>query len=273
MRPITASLTLLLLLVPGLAQSQHLGFDRNDYPGNAALPALRKHFAFTGYWLNNPPGETANTWQAKRDTLLQAGFGFLVLYNGRLDAQILKSKRRGTTPEALGKQDATQAIAAAQNEHFPSHTIIFLDQEEGGRLLPEQSAYLFAWTEAIAASPYLPGVYLSGQPVPDDAGKSITTAQDVREQIAAKHLHPVAFFVYQDACPPSNGCTLTPPPITAAETPDIAVWQYAQSPRRAEITRSCAKTYAADNQCYAPGVPKIFLDLSIATTDDPSQGR
>jgi hypothetical protein len=289
MRSLPAGIVVLFLLTPCsvLAQqpgshlasagtekpSQHLGFDRNNYPGDTALPALRKHFAFSGYWLNNPPGETSNTWQGRRETLLRAGFGFLVLFNGRVDADILRAKRRGTNPEALGKHDAAAAITAAQREHFPSHTILFLDQEEGGRLLPEQSAYFFAWTEAIAASPYLAGVYLSGQPVDDGPGKTITTAQDVRQQIAAKRLHPVALFVYQDACPPSNGCTLSPPPITAAGTPDITAWQYAQSPRRPEFTRACAKTYAADGNCYAPGVPGIFLDLSLATSDDPSRGR
>jgi hypothetical protein len=252
---------------------QHLGFDRNLYPGDTALPALRQHFAFTGYWLNNPPGETTNTWRGKRETLLRSNFGFLVLFNGRLDAEILKAKRRGTTPETLGKQDAAAAIAAAQREHFPPGTILFLDQEEGGRLLDEQSAYLFAFTEALAASAYKPGVYLSGQPVEDDPGKTITTAQDVREKIIAKHLHSVALFVYQDSCPPSNGCTLTPTPIAAAGTPDIAAWQYAQSPRRPDNTAACRKTYAADNNCYAPGVPKIYLDMSVATSDDPSNGR
>ena len=255
------------------ANSAHLGFDRNLYPGDTTLTALRQHFAFTGYWLNNPPGEATNTWRGKRDVLLRNNFGFLVLFNGRLDAEILKAKRRGTSPEKLGQQDAAVALAAAPREHFPARTIIFLDQEEGGRLLPEQSAYLLAWTEVIAASDYLPGVYLSGQPVEDDPGKTITTAQDVRERIAAKHLHPVALFVYQDSCPPSNGCTLTPPPITSAGTPDIAVWQYAQSPRRPENTASCRKTYASDNNCYAPGIPKIYLDMSIATSDDPSHGR
>lgn len=257
------------------AQTPHssLGFDRNLYPGDAALPALRKHFTFTGYWLNNPPGETTNTWQSKREILRKNNFGFLVLFNGKLDAEILKASHRKITPAMLGKQDATAAILAAQREHFPTGTTIFLDQEEGGRLLPKQSAYLFSWTETIAASSYKPGIYLSGQPVPDSPGKTITTAQDVREQIAAKHLHSVAFFVYQDACPPSNGCTLSPPPIAAAGTSDIAVWQYAQSPRRPEITRTCAKTYAADNNCYAPEAPGIYLDMNVSTLEDPSHGR
>jgi hypothetical protein len=256
-----------------LAQNprRSLGFDRNHYPGDAALPALRQHFAFTGYWLNNPPGETTNDWIGKRSILLQNHFGFLVLYNGRLDAEIVQARRRKVTPAMLGKKDAAAAILAAQREHFPAGTILFLDQEEGGRLLPEQAAYLFAWTEAVAASTYKPGVYLSGQPVPDEPGKTITTAQDVRTQVGAKHLHPIALFVYQDACPPSNGCTLNPPPITQAGTPDIAVWQYAQSPRRPEITRACAKTYAANNDCSAAGVTDI--DLSVATSDDPSHGR
>lgn len=253
--------------------ARHLGFDRNLYPGDAALPTLRQHFAFTGYWLNNPPGETSNTWRGKRDVLLRNGFGFLVLFNGRLDAEILRAKRRNLSPEKLGQQDAAAAIATAQREHFPAGTILFLDQEEGGRLLPEQSAYLFAFTETLAASTYLSGVYLSGQPVEDNPGKTITTAQDVREQIAQRHLHPIALFVYQDACPPSNGCTLTPPPITAAGTPGIAAWQYAQSPRRPENTAACRNTYAKDNNCYAPDVPGVYLDMNVATSDDPSHGR
>ena len=29
----------------------HLGFDRNDYPGDAAMAALHRTFAFTGYWI------------------------------------------------------------------------------------------------------------------------------------------------------------------------------------------------------------------------------
>jgi hypothetical protein len=37
--------------------SAYLGFDLNEYPGDDALPALRKTFAFTSYWLSPPPGE------------------------------------------------------------------------------------------------------------------------------------------------------------------------------------------------------------------------
>jgi glycoside hydrolase-like protein len=250
-----------------------IGFDSNNYPGDEALPALRKHFAFAGYWLTNPPGEHHNSWVGKRDILLRNDFGFLVLANGKTDAEISKAKRAGTTPAALGAKDAAAAIAAGQRERFPNHTILFLDQEEGGRLNTNQSTYLLAWTEAVAHSGFLPGVYASGQPVDDAPGKTITTVQDIREQVASKHLHEIAFWIYQDACPPANGCTLQPPPLTASGTPDVTAWQYAQSPRRKEITAACAKTYAADGNCYAPGLPQITLDLNVASSDDPSHGR
>src|SRR5271168_4015015 len=112
---------------PSAATQNSIGFDSNDYPGDDALPALHQHFAFAGYWLTNPPGAHHNSWQGKRDALLRNGFGFLVLANGKTDAEIARIKRFGTTPTALGAKDAAAAIASAQREHFPVHTIIFLD--------------------------------------------------------------------------------------------------------------------------------------------------
>src|SRR5712692_5001349 len=61
----------------------YLGFDRNIYPGDAALPVLRKTFTFTSYWLSPPPGEKTNTWSGKRELLRSQGFGFVVLFRGR----------------------------------------------------------------------------------------------------------------------------------------------------------------------------------------------
>jgi hypothetical protein len=261
-------------------QPAFLGFDRNTYPGDARLPELHKHFAFAGYWLNNPPGAQQNTWTGHRAAMVQAGFGFVVLFNGRLDAEIRHAKM---APDALGRQDAQSAIAAAQREGFPAGTIVFLDQEEGGRLLGEQSAYFFGFTEAIAASPYRAGSYLSGQPSDDGPGTNgkrimITTAQDVRETVAAKHLHPVALWVAQDACPPAPGCTVEASAVEHLRardsgTLDAAVWQYAQSPQRPELTRACAATYAKDGNCYAGVTQDLYLDLNVAGSADPSHGR
>lgn len=255
------------------ASGEWLGFDRNDYPGDDTMALLRAKFAFTGYWLTNPPGETANGWVGKRAVLRDQGWGFLVLANGRLDAEILKAQKAGISPAALGRKDAAAAIASGQKEGFPTHTVIFLDQEEGGRLLAEQAGYLLGWTEAVAASGFRPGVYASGQQVEDSPGQKIDTVEDVRARVKAGHLHEVAIFDALDECPPAPGCTLQAKPISAAPDAGISVWQYAQSPRRPEITKSCGSTYAADGNCYAPGHPQLFLDMNVATSPDPSNGR
>lgn len=250
-----------------------VGFDRNDYPGDDTMSSMGKLFSFTGYWLTNPPGENANTWVGKRTLLRSQGWGFLVLANGRLDAEILKAKKSGTSPAALGKSDAATAVAAAKREGFPAQTILFLDQEEGGRLLEEQAAYLLSWTEAVAASSYRPGVYASGQRVQDDPGVWIDTIEDFRARVKKGGLHEVAIFNALDQCPPSPGCTLHAKPLTAAPDLNLTVWQYSQSPRRPEITQSCGATYAADGNCYAPGFPQVFLDMDAADSPDPSHGR
>jgi hypothetical protein len=254
----------------------YLGFDRNDYPGDAALPEMRKLFSFTGFWLTNPPGTTHNSWLGKRETLLRAGFGFLIVANGRLDVELTRADKQGKSPTAFARADAADAIAAAQREGFPAGAILFLDQEQGGRMLPEQADYLFAWTESVAQSAFRPGVYASGQPVADGRGPNgkpltITTIQDIRARVAAGHLHPIAFWVTQDACPPAPGCVLQPPPAALSGTPDAAAWQYAQSPRRRSITQACARTYTPDGDCDTPA--HVDVDLTSAPTPDPSHGR
>ena len=108
----------------------YLGFDRNEYPGDAAFPVLRKTFAYTSYWLGPPPGEKINSWQGKREMLNSLGFGFLVLYRGR-DSGELKNNSQATQK---GTEDSRNAVSSALKEGFAKATIIFLDIEEGGRL-------------------------------------------------------------------------------------------------------------------------------------------
>jgi Domain of unknown function (DUF1906) len=262
------------------AVRSYVGFDANDYPGDDLLPALRKQFSFTGFWLTNPPGEDHNPWVGKRSILLRNGFGFLVVANGRLDKEILSAQKAGKSPTALGREDAAKAVAAAKREGFPAGAILFLDQEEGGRMLPEQADYLLAWTEAVASSAFRPGVYASGQPVPDGKGPdgrpaTITTIQDIRARVHAGHLHEIAFWVAQDACPPAPGCVVQaglPPAPDLSGTLDATAWQYAQSPRRKSITQACGATYSRDGNCYAPGLAQYQLDLNASPSPDPSHG-
>jgi hypothetical protein len=261
----------MLCWMPALGQTSdktYFGFDRNEYPGDNLLPALHRSFSYAGYWLNTPPEAKSNGWIGKRAILKANGFGFMILFNGRLDAQLT-----GKDAAALGRSDAAAAISAAKKEGFAPGATLFLDQEEGGRLLPEQSAYLFAWVEAIRGSQYKPGVYCSGIPVPDGSS-SISTARDILSHSGNR---PLALWVANDACPPAPGCVLPKKPLAAASSgvKDALVWQYTQSPRR-QFADRCAATYAADNNCYAPGTPhspQTFLDLNVSSSPDPSGGR
>jgi len=161
-RRITATAALTLACATLQAQSDsYLGFDRNEYPGDDNLKTLRQTFSYSGYWLNNPPGEKTNTWAGHRMATESAGFGFLVLFNGRLYAE-LKS-----VPNAarIGRSDAQTAASAARREGFPLATVIFLDQEQGGRMLPEQKVYIYAWM-ALPAPDSGPGFIARAWPPP-----------------------------------------------------------------------------------------------------------
>jgi Domain of unknown function (DUF1906) len=248
----------------------YLGFDLNAYPGDAALPILRKTFSFGGYWLSAPPETKQNTWAGKRQLLLAQKFGFLLLYNGPQSSE-LKSPSQAASK---GMADAAKAAAAAKKEGFPPHAIIFLDIEEGGRLPAKYHAYLRSWVDELVRAGYRAGVYCSGIPVGEGGGVSIITADDIRNNLGKRDL---AYFVFNDVCPPAPGCFIphNPPPPSASGIPYATVWQFAQSPRRKDRTARCAATYNADGNCYAPGdtAHAWFLDLNSAATPDPSSGR
>ena len=255
----------------GRDSTAYLGFDRNDYPGDENLKALRQTFSFAGYWLNNPPGERRNTWVGKRRKLESAGFEFLVLFNGRLYANLKNVSRA----KALGGSDAKAAAAAARKEGFPAHTVIFLDQEQGGRLLPEQKAYLYTWIDDVTAAGFRSGVYCSGIAAKEEGGASVITAKDIRQNAAGRK---IVYWVTNDACPPSPGCVFpSKPPKPSESGIDFAdVWQFAQSPRRKDVASGCPANYNPDGECYPPGVDvakKLHVDVETATSPDPSLGK
>jgi hypothetical protein len=258
---------ILLTSTAALAQSTYIGFDKNGYPGDDLLPALYRTFAFTGYWLNNPPGMTTNPWAGKRSIVRGAGLGFLVLFNGKPDAQL-----KGQDAAALGREDAESAVKAAKQEGFPDGAIIFLDQEEGGSLLPEQASYMGAWIAAVNHSAYKPGVYCSGIAVPSGS-TMVSTAQDIARRFPSAKL-----WIWNDQCPPAPGCLVPSHGLDPAESGFLQalVWQYAQSPRRPENTAACQQTYAADGRCYAPAIAhsgQTQIDLNASRSADPSHGR
>jgi hypothetical protein len=262
------------------AQSVYLGFDKNDYPGDATLIALRKSFQYTSYWLNNPPGLNHNPWAGKRSLIKQQGYGFLVLFNGRLHSEL-----QGKDAGALGASDGNIAVDSAIREGFPRDIRIYLDQEEGGRLLPDQAAYVFAWVDAVRRRGARAGVYCSAIDVPEGNSR-INTAENIldleaqrsKSERMSRSSSELKLWVANDQCPPAPGCTLTNlRPASGARLSDrqqIAVWQYAQSPRRAQFSSSCPQNAALDGNCYAPFLPHnsaTFIDLDVATSPDPSE--
>jgi hypothetical protein len=253
------------------AGQAYLGMDRNDYPGDANMQSLRTTFAFTGYWLNNPPGADRNSWRGKRAPLQQMGYGFLILFNGRE----YKDLRASGDAAGVGTRDAAAAVQAANDEGFAKNAIIFLDQEQGGRMLPEQRAYIHAWIDGVVKGGYRAGVYCSGIAFRESPTVSVITANDIRENAGKREIH---FFISNDQCPPSPGCVFRATPLapTASGLGFAEVWQYAQSPRRPEVTAACRSTYASDGNCYPPGIAPssgLHIDIDAADSPDPSSGR
>ncbi|MGA8273834.1 MAG: glycoside hydrolase domain-containing protein [Candidatus Sulfotelmatobacter sp.] len=246
----------------------YLGFDRNDYPGDANLKTLRQTFSYSGYWLNNPPGQRTNSWSGHRAAVESAGFGFLVLFNGRLYAE-LKSV---VNAARVGKSDARAAVAAARREGFPAQTVIFLDQEQGGRMLPEQEAYIYAWVDGVTAAGFRAGVYCSGIPAADDG--NVVTAEDIRQSAGGRQ---IVYWAIDDACPPAPGCAFPVHPPTPAQSGVgfAEVWQFAQSPQRKDVAGQCPN-YSRDGECYPPRIAaglRLHVDINSATSADPSRGR
>jgi glycoside hydrolase-like protein len=266
MRWAIAAAALILASAPLRTQSStYLGFDANDYPGDANLKTLHQTFAYTGYWLNPPPGEKINSWAGHRSAVESAGFGFLVLFNGRLYAE-LKTVANATR---VGQSDARAAAGAARREGFPQATIIFLDQEQGGRMLPEQKAYIYAWVDGVIAAGFRAGIYCSGIAAADDG--NVITAEDIREHAGGRE---IAYWAINDACPPAPGCAFPqqPPSPTASGVKFAEVWQFAQSPQRKDLPGRCTN-YSRDGNCNAPGIDGLKVDLNAATSADPSHGR
>jgi Domain of unknown function (DUF1906) len=266
-------LGIVVLFIAGLnASAQNtstfLGFDSNDYPGDSNLKLLRQTFSYTGYWLNNPPGASSNNWVGHRDAVQRAGFGFLVLFNGRLYAAL----KTVTNAKRMGQSDARAAAASARREGFPSGTVIFLDQEQGGRMLAEQKAYIYAWVDGVVAVGFRAGIYCSGMRSTDEG--NVVTAEDIRQTAGSRQ---IVYWVSNDACPPAPGCAFpkrAPKPAdSGVEFADV--WQFAQSPKRKDVAGHCTN-YDRDGNCYPPGTAAgqaPYIDVNTAKSGDPSQGR
>ncbi len=235
------------------APPAYLGFDRNDYPGDAALPIMRKSFSFTGYWLSSPPGENSNSWTGKREILRSHGFGFALLFAGPTSGQLRDE------PYTLKRvAEDTQAAAAAARQ--------------GGRLPSTYFTYLRLWASQLSRLGFRAGIYCSSIPIDEGEGLTLVTCDFIRKEIGSTEL---VYWVYNDACAPSPGCVVpqNPPPPSKSSIAYAQIWQFVRSPRDKETAIRCPG-YARNGNCYAPGdaAHKWFLDVNSATSPDPSGG-
>ena len=163
------------------------------------------------------------------------GYGFLLLFNGRE----YKDLKASGDAAGVGSRDAAAAVRAAASEGFPKRAIIFLDQEQGGRMLPEQRAYIHAWIDGVVKGGYGVGVYCSGIAFRESSKVSVVTANDIREHAGGRDIH---FFVSNDQCGPAPGCVFpTAPPVPTDE--------------RSFLCRSlavCAIAATSRNDCRLP---------------------
>jgi len=178
--------------------------------------------------------------------------------------------RTAASAKQKGISDAQEAARRAKAEGFGVGAIIFLDVEDGGRLPAAYQTYLRAWADELMRMGFRPGVYCSGIAVDEGGGVTIVTADDIRTNEAPRVF---AYWVFNDACPPSPGCvSLENPPLPSASgVKDAAVWQFVRSPREKETASKCAG-YAADENCYAAAdaARKWHLDMNVAATANPS---
>jgi hypothetical protein len=106
--------------------------------------------------------------------------------------------------------------------------------------------------------------------VDEGGGVKIVTAQDIRSNEAPREF---AYWVFNDACPPSPGCVARGnPPLPAASGVNYAAaWQFVRSPRVKETAAKC-NGYATDENCYAAAdaAKKWHLDMDVAVSSNPS---
>ena len=237
---------------PSMPASAYLGFDRNDYPGDANLKLLRQTFSYAGFWLNQPPGEKTNTWAGKRQALQISRLRI----SRAVQRQALLAIEDGFECRQAGQVrcPGSRCLGAARRLSARERSS-FSTRKKAAGCCRQQKAYIYAWVDGVAAAGFRAGIYCSGIAAKEDGGVSVVTAEDVRQNSAGRK---IVYWVANDACPPSPGCAFPKPPPSPAESGiDFAeVWQFAQSPKRRDVAAGCPANYNRDGSCYPPGIDR-----------------
>jgi hypothetical protein len=117
------------------------------------MAALRRTYAFTGFYLPGAPDHPDPSWKGTRSTLEQAGWGVIIIYVGRQNTSSSASANQGSL-------DGKDAVQRTKTEGFAAGSVIFLDVEFGDALGQAMLDYVMAWFQAIVQDgTYRPGVY------------------------------------------------------------------------------------------------------------------
>lgn len=155
------------------------GFDTRDYPGDAAMRTWRDEspYRWVGYYLP-APCYTGTSWQGKRATLRNMGWGIAVLFVGEQDWPAAAQARDTALaqPDPAGprctrtnltteraRADAADAERTAAAEGFPPGTVIYLDVERVEDVSDSLRTYVRNWVETVAAGRFQPGLYVHAQ--------------------------------------------------------------------------------------------------------------
>jgi hypothetical protein len=164
-------------IADNLSNGPHLGFDTFAYPGDDAMHAWMtadKPYRWVGYYLS-APCHSDSSWEGKRETLSNMGWGMAVIYVGQQtwgktprtlsSSRMIALQRRSDCATDLisadeGTRNADDAIARASGEGFAGGVVIFLDLERMEKVPPAMRDYYRAWTSRMLTNgTFRPGIY------------------------------------------------------------------------------------------------------------------
>jgi Rv2525c-like, glycoside hydrolase-like domain len=140
------------------------GFDRDLYPGDAAMQAIiqNTNLRWCGFYLAPAPSHLDQSWMTKCAFLKGLGFGLAPIYVG----QQVQGPGSHNVTAAQGTIDGQNAAQLASQAAFGNGSIIFLDIEQGPPIQPATIAYYVAWVAGVTANGFAPGVYCSHAQLP-----------------------------------------------------------------------------------------------------------
>ena len=256
-------------------------FRQERLSGRCGPCCTAQDFSLHGLLAEHPSGRNARyvDWKAG-DRATAYGFGFLVLFNGRPDAQL---RRRDAA--ALGTADGKAAAAAAAREGFRKMSSSFSIRKRAAGCCRNRTLICLPGSMRFAAQVRGPEFTVRGSTcqrakVPSTRLGTLWSRRprgsNVREQkVRIQERRTCSFGLPTTSARLRRVARLRLHRLAGVSTPPIAdfvtVWQYAQSPFRSEFSASCRARPAPDGNCYATD-PKIFVDLNTARSPDPSDG-